>query len=52
MFFLDTYAVYCYNIGRNAYRIKMGKKTEFLYLSEEDVIEAGALDYSRCIDVW
>jgi ornithine cyclodeaminase len=29
----------------------MGKKTEFLYLSEDDIIEAGALDYSRCIDV-
>ena len=29
----------------------MGKKTEFLYLSEEDVIKAGALDYGRCIDV-
>jgi len=29
----------------------MGKKTEFLYLSEEDIIKAGALDYSRCIDV-
>ncbi len=29
----------------------MGKKTEFLYLSEDDIIEAGALDYGRCIDV-
>ena len=29
----------------------MGKKTEFLYLSEEDTIRAGALDYARCIDV-
>ena len=29
----------------------MGKHTEFLYLSEEDVIKAGALDYARCIDV-
>ncbi len=29
----------------------MGKKTEFLYLSEEDIIKAGALDYARCIDV-
>lgn len=29
----------------------MGKKTEFLYLSEEDMIKAGALDYARCIDV-
>ncbi len=29
----------------------MGKKTDFLYLSEEEVIEAGALDYARCIDV-
>ena len=30
---------------------KMGKKTEFLYLNEEEVIAAGALDYARCIDV-
>ena len=29
----------------------MGKKTEFLYLSESDIIEAGALDYGKCIDV-
>ena len=29
----------------------MGKKTSFLYLSEEDIIKAGALDYARCIDV-
>ena len=29
----------------------MGKHTEFLYLNEEEVIEAGALDYARCIDV-
>lgn len=29
----------------------MGKKTEFLYLSEEDMIKAGALDYAHCIDV-
>lgn len=29
----------------------MGKKTDFLYLSEEDMIEAGVLDYGRCIDV-
>ena len=29
----------------------MGKKTEFLYLSEEDIIQAGALDYARCINV-
>ena len=29
----------------------MGKKTEFLYLSEDDVIKSGALDYARCIDV-
>ncbi len=29
----------------------MGKKTEFLYLNEEDIIKAGALDYGRCIDV-
>ena len=29
----------------------MGKKTEFLYLSEEDMIKSGVLDYARCIDV-
>ncbi len=29
----------------------MGKKTSFLYLNEEDIIKAGALDYARCIDV-
>lgn len=29
----------------------MGKKTEFLYLNEEEIIQAGALDYGRCIDV-
>lgn len=29
----------------------MGKKTEFLYLNEEEMIEAGALDYQRCMDV-
>ncbi|MBR7111225.1 MAG: ornithine cyclodeaminase [Clostridia bacterium] len=29
----------------------MGKHTEFLYLNEEDIIKAGALDYARCIDV-
>lgn len=29
----------------------MGKYTEFLYLDEEAVIKAGALDYARCIDV-
>ncbi|MBE6567912.1 MAG: ornithine cyclodeaminase [Ruminococcaceae bacterium] len=29
----------------------MGKQTEFLYLSEEDMIKAGVLDYARCIDV-
>ena len=29
----------------------MGKRTEFLYLNEEEIIEAGALDYARCIDV-
>jgi len=29
----------------------MGKKTTFLYLDEEDMIKAGALDYGRCIDV-
>ncbi len=29
----------------------MKKKTEFLYLSEPDMIEAGVLDVGRCIDV-
>ena len=29
----------------------MGKKTEFLYLNEKEMIEAGVLDYERCIDV-
>lgn len=29
----------------------MGKKTEFLYLSEEDMIRAGVRDAARCIDV-
>lgn len=29
----------------------MGKKTEFLYLSEADMIEAGVLDSKRCVDV-
>lgn len=29
----------------------MGKRTEFLYLNEEEVIQAGGLDYARCIDV-
>lgn len=29
----------------------MGKKTEFLYLNEEEVIKAGGLDYARCINV-
>ena len=29
----------------------MGKKTEFLYLNEEDVIRAGGLDYASCIQV-
>ena len=29
----------------------MGKKTEFLYLNEAEMIEAGVLDYSHCIDV-
>lgn len=28
----------------------MGKKTEFLYLSEEDTIKAGVKDYKKCID--
>ncbi|MDR1520734.1 MAG: ornithine cyclodeaminase [Planctomycetota bacterium] len=28
-----------------------GKKTEFLYLSEPDVIEAGVLDVKRCVEV-
>ena len=29
----------------------MGKRTSFLYLSEEDMIKAGVLDAARCIDV-
>ncbi len=29
----------------------MGKKTEFLYLNEDEIIKAGGLDYSRCIEV-
>ena len=29
----------------------MGKKTEFLYLNEEEIIQAGGLDYNRCIAV-
>ncbi|MBQ9977885.1 MAG: ornithine cyclodeaminase [Clostridia bacterium] len=29
----------------------MGKRTEFLYLNEQDMIKAGVLDYARCIDV-
>lgn len=29
----------------------MGKKTEFLYLNEEDTIKAGVLDTARCMDV-
>ena len=28
-----------------------GKKTDFLYLSEPDMIEAGVLDVPRCVDV-
>ena len=29
----------------------MGKKTEFLYLNEEEMIQAGAPDSARCVDV-
>ncbi len=29
----------------------MGKRTEFLYLNEEEMIQAGVLDAARCIDV-
>lgn len=29
----------------------MGKKTEFLYLSEDDMIKAGVLDSAHCVDV-
>lgn len=29
----------------------MGKKTEFLYLNEQDVIDAGVLDQSRCVEI-
>lgn len=28
----------------------MGKRTTFLYLSEEDTIKAGVKDYKKCID--
>ena len=28
----------------------MGKRTEFLYMSEEDTIKAGVKDYKKCID--
>ena len=31
-------------------RMPMGKRTEFLYLSEKDTIEAGVLDVEMCID--
>lgn len=29
----------------------MGKRTEFLFLNEEEMIEAGVLDSARCVDV-
>ena len=29
----------------------MGKRTEFLYLSEQDLLKAGVLDSARCVDV-
>ena len=29
----------------------MGKKTDFLYLNEQEMIQAGVLDAARCIDV-
>ena len=29
----------------------MGKRTEFLYLNEQEMIQAGVLDMARCIDV-
>lgn len=29
----------------------MGKRTEFLFLSEPDCIDAGVLDAARCVDV-
>ncbi len=29
----------------------MGKRTEFLYLNEQEMIKAGVLDYGKCIDV-
>ncbi len=29
----------------------MGKRTEFLYLSEPDTVKAGVLDAARCVDV-
>src|SRR6476646_2639404 len=31
--------------------VPMGARTEFLFLSEPDCIDAGVLDVSRCIDV-
>ncbi|MBR6207872.1 MAG: ornithine cyclodeaminase [Oscillospiraceae bacterium] len=29
----------------------MGKRTDFIYLSEQDMIQAGALDSERCVEV-
>ena len=29
----------------------MGKRTEFLYLNEEEMIQAGVLDSALCVDV-
>ena len=29
----------------------MGKRTNFLYLNEKDMIKAGVLDTAHCIDV-
>lgn len=29
----------------------MGKATSFLYLNEEEMIQAGVLDSARCIDL-
>ncbi len=31
--------------------LRMGKKTEFLYLSEPDLLKAGVLDVGKCVDV-
>ena len=50
VFRLDRGIFLLYN-EKNRKELLMGKKTEFLYLNEEEIIKAGALDYARCIDV-